>query len=361
MQDLDFDELDKAVNSLVQNTIPTLTADNEPEDTVLDLGSGDISLPDMPKPAITPVPNSAPVQTPLAGRRSNGRFMDVVPSSANTRVNSTTPERVSRQGVTLAPVDNNLPMVEEVVPVPVVIPETTSNPWPDPIDFQSNNNAESKESIKEDTEDADIDQISNDIANTLGQTVADEPQDSPFLTGAKVDKRPLGAFSSDQPVEQLSADQNTQPVNQDNLASQTNPALDAQPQTDTASVIPAELHPDLLSIESDSTTVPNVPSMEVVANNNVATEPIAPVAVVNPVVAVAEQPSGPASIIQQYTEKPSTGDQTTGAIYDTDSYHKAILTPTKKKSGWMIVLWITLLVVVGAGAGAAVYFFVLPR
>ncbi len=366
MQDLDFDELDKAVNSLVQNTIPTLTPDSEPQDTILDLGSGKISMPDMTtQSVITPISNATPVQSPLAGRRSNGRFMDVVPPSSNTRVNPTMPERVSRQGVTLDPIDNNLPMIPADESLPAVADDVKNTQWPDPINFQSNNQDQSSEPVKEDNEDADIDRISNDIDNTINQSL-NEPQDSPFLSGAKVDKRPLGAFSSDQPA-QIVSESVDKPLEHTDLAQ------DTQPQTEIASVIPAELHPDLLSIESDSTTVPDVPGMHDV--NQFKPEPsvvaVSTSSVVNTTVVAAapvveasvstNQPEGPVSITQQYSEQPSTGDQTTGAIYDTDSYHKAILAPTKKKSGWMIVLWITVLVVVGAGAGAAVYFFVLPR
>jgi flagellar basal body-associated protein FliL len=39
------------------------------------------------------------------------------------------------------------------------------------------------------------------------------------------------------------------------------------------------------------------------------------------------------------------------------------LTPKKKSSkkhGWLIALWVFLLVILGAGAGAAIYYFVLP-
>ncbi len=355
MQDLDFDELDKAVNSLVQYTTPKLTADNEPEDTVLDLGTGDISLPDLAtQPAITPIPNFAPSQVPLAGRRVNGRFMDVVPPSASTRVNPAMPERVSRQGLSINP-DDSLPMVPESAPMPAVIPEVKSNEWPDPIDFQGVNKDTSNESeaVKsEDNEDADIDQISNDITNTLNQTV-DEPQDSPFLSGTKVEKRPLGAFSSEQSaIPVVQQESQTEAQQSTDLSSQT------QPQAEV-SHMPAELHPDLLSIESGSAVVPNVPSMGNVADT--ITVDATPTPSVTSESVANTQPEGPTSITQQYSEQPSTGDQTTGAIYDTDSYHKAILAPTKKKSGLMLILGILLLIVIGAGAGAAVYFFALPR
>ena len=67
------------------------------------------------------------------------------------------------------------------------------------------------------------------------------------------------------------------------------------------------------------------------------------------------------SITQQYAESPSTGDApATTSIFDTDAYKKPLAHPKKKSSGWLVVLWIAVLLIVGAGAGAAVYFYVLP-
>jgi hypothetical protein len=76
-----------------------------------------------------------------------------------------------------------------------------------------------------------------------------------------------------------------------------------------------------------------------------------PTSTVEPVV-----PKGPISIPQQYKEEPSTGDAKNGAIYDTDTYHHQPLAhPKKKKSGWMWVIWIILILIIGAAAGAALY------
>ena len=78
-----------------------------------------------------------------------------------------------------------------------------------------------------------------------------------------------------------------------------------------------------------------------------------------PAPAAQEEPSvstGPTSIPQQYREEPSTGDKDNGAIYDTDTYHQPIAHPAKKKSGWMWVVWIVAILLLGAGGGAALYF-----
>ena len=129
------------------------------------------------------------------------------------------------------------------------------------------------------------------------------------------------------------------PADEDVAASEDHPVQFGTP-------LPAELQDNLLQIEADTDTTDQPQKEE--------TTPVLPVA-------QSEVPTGPTSITQQYTEQPSTGDQPTGAIFDTEAYRKPLSHPAKKKSGWLYVLWIVLLLVVGAGAGAAVYFFVLPK
>jgi len=64
------------------------------------------------------------------------------------------------------------------------------------------------------------------------------------------------------------------------------------------------------------------------------------------------------SIPQQYTEKTSPKTETS-QIYENNETYKQTLMPAKKNTGWLWVIWIILLILVGAGVGAAVYFFVL--
>lgn len=314
MKDLDFDELDRAVNSLIST--PVSNNSTEVVEKVVELDSTNT------QPVSSPVVAQAPTITPsvatkptILGRTSTGRFMDFVPQSSNTRVSITAPARTSRQGVAVAPVSD---VATKTISAAPAQPSSSTNTWPDPIDY-----------------------------NNPPKT-STESTDSPFLSGAKVDKRPLGAFS-DEPqqsaAEIIIPQQN--PVEQ--LANSTlgiKPIVDHTP-------LPAELDGDLLSIESNG-------------DSKIIDTPIVPAAPVpsdTPAPEVVSQPTNtPAvSIAQQYQEKPSTGDQKNGAIYDTDSYHKALLHPAKKKSGWLIVLWVSILLVVGAAAGAAVYFLVLPK
>jgi len=89
------------------------------------------------------------------------------------------------------------------------------------------------------------------------------------------------------------------------------------------------------------------------------TTPDTPEQVSPSAVTTADVPSVGGNIVQQYEEQPSTGDQTNGAIYDTSTYHQPLdAKPAKKKSSALVwVLWIVVLLIVGATAGAAWFYF----
>ncbi|CAN5387326.1 hypothetical protein BH10PAT4_BH10PAT4_2890 [soil metagenome] len=304
MTDIDFDELDRAVNSLVN-------PDAKPV-------PGESPL----VPAVAPTAASAPVASnpaPLAERRSSGRFMDVVHPSSDMR--SSVPDRpASREAATIAPVLTT-PSASIEAPKP-------ATSWPDPIDMH------------EATQEKAI------TALPVPEPPKDSngPLESPFLTDAKVEKRPLGAFSNEsresEPTPSISAA--TTPSTPELTMDTTDTTMVGEKASESSdqpvvndTPMPAELQPGLLSIESNED--PKIAKEE-------------------PIV-----PAGPTSITQQYTQQPSTGDKPVANMFDTAAYKKPKAAAGKKKSGWLIVLWIFLLIVVGAGVGAAVYFFVLPR
>jgi len=372
MKDLDFDELDRAVNSLITSA-PVATSNEVPEKT-LELESGPVeellSATNIDQPTSIPVTTPVATASPMVARRSTGRFMDVVPPSVNTRVAVAAPERVSREGATIAPI---APVVatqtESVTPIETVEPTAPAakSDWPDPIDFKGLDLNEAPEPVLEpvvdDNEDADIDQINNEITNTMNQS-NDEALDSPFISGTKVEKRPLGAFSDGVPT----TTSQPEPVAETPVSDSSSASTEGISTVIPTTPFPAELSDDLLSIESgESVEQPSAvetvvaPAVEPVKEVSApATEPVAAAPIIPTITVADNQPTGSTSIAQQYTEQPSSGDQTTGAIYDTDAYHKALVTPSNKKSSWLWIVWIIILLVVGAGAGAAVYFFVLP-
>lgn len=451
MKDLDFDELDRAVNSLIANnanasntsvvketttigdSLPKTPINSHfaiPSETSVDTVS---QVTDIPEPdnIVTPKP-SQPV-SPLVSRRSSGRFMDVVHPSSDMRTTLIMPNRVSRQGNSVNPLSqspisdmttNPHAPQETIAKVPdeipqVVIPEPISNEWPDPIDFKSPaEDVISDEPVliddTDDDEDDDINRINDDIDKTLNQIP--DVQESPFLSGAKVTKRPLNAFMTGSlasateptPVVAEMASENIPDHN-------SNDSIDLgfsvnQSQVNVDMPLPAELQGDLLSIESGNATpvepvaqlkpailpTPNLTPAPIQAPASVpasvqspipARVPISvPVSRQSPMASVSPSPiqssiqtpqtpaeavnnvparvspvaDSPTSISQQYDEKPNTGDLNSGAIYDTDAYHKAMVQPSKKKGSLLWIVWILLLLVVGAGVGAAMYFFVLP-
>ena len=67
--------------------------------------------------------------------------------------------------------------------------------------------------------------------------------------------------------------------------------------------------------------------------------------------------SASTSINQQYKEKPGSNKPTNGSIYDTSSFNTVAVKVDKKKSGWMVVIWIAILLVVGVGLGLAFYVY----
>lgn len=347
VKEFDFDELDRAVNSLISPTTakpdsPAPTNPSVDENTTPAINPNSTS-----DPSSAPVPNS-PTPTPvtpvtnnsIVEKRQSGRFMDVVhPSSDMKTATNSTPAPRSRDEIKVAPRGGE--------PATPVASPATDNVWPDPIDYSTSKEpakpAESS-SPAEATKPEVESQITPEL--TVDESLNAASSNSPFLPDAKVEKRPLGAFSSEhsnetpKPAEAPTTD--NKPANDTPTTPEDKKPVDDQPlgpvghdEVDTP--LPAELQDNVLSIEADSTTP---------ATLDTSTRD--------------EEPVGPTSITQQYTATPSTNKEKPGEIYDTKAYHKALKTPPKKKSSWWLVVWIVLLLVVGAGAGAAIYYFVLP-
>ena len=322
MSDIDFDELDRAVNGAIDGNdtpaprprfddspvapAPEPPAVTQPQTitrvertTLSPVSSGSAAV-----PVSTPSQSTAP-----AARRSSGRFMDMVHPSSDMRSHAanTTIETKPVQ----APVAIPEPAVEDVVEAPA---------W-------------------------------------------NEPLESPFLPDAKVEKRPLGGGDAnvaeatsivdefdfqgllDEPEEPLLE----APEPQERLEATTMPdPIDfavAQAEIEVVEPEPVVLD-EPVKIEEARVVTPEVIVQQ--------PEPIAEAP--RPVV---EEHVGPTSITPQYKEQASSNQQS-GAMYDTESYHQAVTAPVKKKSGWLTVLMILLLVILGAVGGWAVFTYVLP-
>lgn len=394
MKDLDFDELDRAVNSLMTNVPKSSPSANDDKEKTLDITP---TLNEGSKPVFNNIekaataamdsPSTATAQQPpmvqtasrpqpssvsLPAARRGGRFMDVVhPSSDMKKPEMPTP--VSRQGSTIEPLksspiseiisskqDASVPASTEPTkePLPAIKPvdgpapagESSETPsdWPDPIDLVSVSTPEKKE------EEAPADSP----APTQPEEEAPASLKSPFLPDTKVEKRPLG--SPDVPAEEpeFSAPaEEKEPKTVDD----PNDQLPADP-TEVEPLLPEELQGDLMAVEADTTheqvkrAHDATEEPEPLEKNEKNVTPTPSLATDKSSVSGPTAPSGPTSIPQQYHEEASTGDQGNGAIYDTDSYHQPLAHPAKKKSGWMWIIWIVLILLLGAGGGAALYF-----
>ncbi len=381
MKELDFDELDRAVNSLMTNVPKSASPGDEEKEKTLDIAP----TPDDPKPQDQtepserpePIMPSRPAVPAAPATRRGGRFMDVVHPSADM-TKPDTPRPVSRQGVTLEPLGTSqkiadiVPKKREapekaeepeekpedssvaVAPKPdMTMPEKTEEPapasdWPDPLDMAASKEPEEK---KEEAE----------VPEPEVEEPTPAPLTSPFLPDTKVEKRPLGGVAPEEEEPGKAAEEPAHPPvvpvdETPKTIDDPNAQLPANP-NDVELQLPEELSGDLMAVEADTThdelkqahesKVGDVPKPEIAAPE--AAEP--KTAPSEPVV-----PAGPTSIPQQYREEPSTGDKDNGAIYDTDTYHQPLAHPAKKKSGWMWVIWIALILLLGAGGGAALYF-----
>lgn len=340
MSDIDFEELDRAVNGLLggvpaQNTsMPTPSASPVQAPVA--------AAPVVETPAVierverTTLSSvaSSPTQAAPAARRSSGRFMDMVHPSSDMRSSTPTGSPAPRPTV-VAPAQ---PIIESPQ-----IPQVTEAPaW-------------------------------------------NEPLESPFLPDTKVEKRPLGGVTitpdtsitdafdfqglldepdeelleAPEPQERIEATATPDPIDFAAAVSvpeefETPPEVVKVPEVVEAPLISETAVAELATVETVAEPVIEeaVPTTLEQPWSQPQPQPAQP--------APVDEPVGPTSITPQYKEQPSTASQESGAIYDTESYHQPVVQPVKKKSGWLTVLWIFLLVAVGAGAGWAVYTFVLP-
>ncbi|MBP9668052.1 hypothetical protein KBD87_04605 [Candidatus Saccharibacteria bacterium] len=342
MKDIDFDELDKAVNSLM-GTAAADTDDVKPEVAGEESSasnpmpnSNSESLPVVTDPAPEATPTDAtsvtPKQAAPTGRRV-GRYMDMMPRSSDQPKPAAT---VSREATTVTPpVDVESPeqsmpsetaepaAVEEVPSVDESNDLPVADAMPDPIDLAESSSVEPETSNEATAQDS-MEEAPEETQETAAvEDTTSAESESPFLPDAKVEKRPLGGDAVvDMAVDANNAQTETQ-VEQSNV--------DESPVVPT----PPELNPDIMAVESTD------PKKTIAQMNESAST-------------VSVEPSAGGSIPQQYKEQPSSGDTTHAAIYDEQTY-PANPKPVKKKSGWLWVLWIFILLSLGAGGAVVLY------
>lgn len=381
MTEFDFDELDKAVNSIMSgaDTTKRNPAFDDPEEKVVQLDG--VAAPAAHSQSASTVGTvTEPSKSLSLATKRRGQFMDIVHPTSTMRP----AQRVSRQAPVVQPVATPaaveasvVPDVVETSPAPVAAPaslamsfdmestavaseRSTMPPEVSPVLEQDVAEAPDEITVPDvaaeptapvanygvndtaapslpDTDD-DL-MISEQLEQDLAKVSADsKPLMTPFLADAKVDKRPLG-----EPVAMT-------------VPELTSPAPAVPPV-----VVPEVAEADNTQMESGVASVEQMsdgPALDDV----VAAEAIAPASSIEPQVPAAATVVVPAggSIVQQYDEAKSTGPQTSAPIYDTETYHQPIDSqkPEKKKSSaikWII--WIFILIFIGAAIGAGYYYF----
>lgn len=429
MKDLDFDELDRAVNSLMSNVPKSAPQTTNTNEKTLDLGpsfgvdsqaipaklddmakkvaeqnsqtvvtSSVVSSTPSPSPAVvTPRPAAPAVKAPdrpqssAPAVRRGGRFMDVVHPSSDMK-KPEAPKPVSRQGVTIEPIGKAAPgepVVQQkpFAPAPVM-PEAEAKSTVEPAADEAPKPLEPPK-VETTMKPVDVQEpsaSSNDWPDPLDMAAKNEsaqPLTSPFLADAKVEKRPLGGLSTvdaahEEQPEQEAVEPISSPVAGATLVEKTEePVEDAKPKEETPAVLstqppepssnedtttplPEELRGDLMAVEADTThdKVKQKHDIELQKEQAAKEDEVSTsVKTSKPEPKQESQASvGPTSIPQQYHEEPSTGDQDNGAIYDTSTYHQPLAHPAKKKTGWLWVVWIVIILLLGAAGGAAIYF-----
>lgn len=383
MKDIDFDELDRAVSSLMGGVpkaepaedkavsppaaySPAPTNESELEQAQI-VSSVTPSVPVNEAPSVEESPKpplSAPSAAiaPPAVRR--GRFMDMVRPVASETKKPVPSRAVSRQGATIQPINGFArPATSSIDGITLSTPQpapqqpeaASSGDLPDPlagVEFDKTTEAITVKTTQ--TTPLSVQAIQNP---GMRQPEVTALSDSPFLPDAKVEKRPLGRLADTGTASQAAPEPDHAPV----LGALADPevtpaegtAASAGDMASPEQPMPAELGHEVMAIEADTSS----PTIE-------RPKPAVPEVEAAPVRLVAQTPAPSAvrpvatSIPQQYKVQPKAAEPpTTGAIYDTAAYHQPLTHPAKKKPGWLWVLAIILILLLGAASGAAVYFF----
>jgi hypothetical protein len=371
MKDIDFDELDKAVNSLMASVSPASPAGTPPQESPQSNPQPAVPVASAPEPT-TPMPPASPAPvinlpaepqtepvvaapaeptsvpvTPAArpaapAARRGGRFMDMEHTSSDMTSRAAAPAVPSREGITLTPPSET---PQPAAPAPIInaptdaplTPEPADTVMPDPLDLNPFGQPESLGTSGLSIETPAEPAAAAEPVELTEPTATLAPAESPFLADAKVEKRPLNSNPSGEPPLDLMAEfEPAQPVEP------TEPTEPADTGRDDPPAFPQvpELSSDLVAIESDE----KIDVTQATETETAAAE-----------VAQPAVPLGAASIPQQYTAQESSGDKSHAAIYDASQYPEPVSHPAKHKSSWLWVLWIVLLLAAGAGGAFLLY------
>ena len=380
MTDIDFDELDKAVNTVLgpradkKAEEPTPAAAPEAEAKTEAPTAEAEKTPAAAAPTIQLRPRQ-PIASPAAKRA--GRFMDVVhPSSDMASTTKAAPApRVKIVPTADAPKPEPKPETkpEETTDKPALdkeveatteaeaetsvasVEQSFAPQYPDPLDVMEKTEEKAEDKPADISEEELSDVLEDEVEPEAPTPAATAPAETPFIPDAKVEKRPLGGISPDPKVP---SDETLAPMT-DELPAETED-IQLPPETD----LPPALQSDVVAVESDVVDIDvEAAAPEAVAEveKSDAPEPatkeeksVEPATEVKPQESPVDTNTGPAqSIPQQYRSETATTDETPRPVFDTEQYHQPLIPAhagPKHHTGLFILLILALLLV-GAGLG----------
>ncbi len=303
MDDINFDELDKAVNSAMK---PAATM-TEPAVTE----AAQTPSPDSPRPAL--VDETAPPAAALPVKR-RGQFMDIVHTSAPRPV---TPS-VSRQASTIKPLSPELVKTDGEA----VDSVTTTSPPP-----ASTPKTETNQDFSVEAEPSS--------GSNLAVT-------TPFVEGAQVEKRPLGAFAGNESLDDTATEPGVNTETTDTTVDESPAATD---ELSDKTIPETQTQPELVADDTAEQTMPSQ-AIETQSINDDYSLPSMPDE------GVAQ------SIPQQYKADNSFSNDEEHAVFDTTQYHQPLLPPAKPSHGrkaLMYTLLVFLMLAIGSAAGYAIF------
>lgn len=351
MADIDFDELDKAVHSLMKDansakpttkkaahkTAPRASVHHKPQASQAHhLSRSAASSEDKSSKAKAIEPHehkSAPSKTHKAKpdaelslvTKRRGKFMDmkptstIAPGSGKPKVNLK-----PRLGVDISPVSEMAAQVEE----PRESEQQTEKTLDEQPEFPR---------VQTEANDTDIEEKSQESSPQTEKLDA-QMSYSPFLTGAKVDKRPLGTPSL--PIDDNRADEAIVAPIDDKIE---------PPAVVSPSVLPRELHSSVLEVEAHTTGEPIIVDGDVMPESTPEGDGYSHL--------TPEIDSD--SIPPRYDSEGRSGqlkDEPRNSIYEDGIDHSG-LAMHNKRSNWFVAVMIVLLLLLGAAGGAVVYLY----
>lgn len=375
MKDIDFDELDKAVNSVLSQeqqaaapvvadtaAVATAEADTDPVDAIaVDTAVASVVLPEETVAtesavAEAPVASPQPEASPSLATKRRGKFMDVVHPSSD--MNPAAPAATPSAPAVVAPIsaDMQSPSTDDASAPESVGAESTTQeqpaeaetletPFSPEVDLSSLQLNETSEVTSVAAEATPV--VDTAAAGTAAESdmpAAEEAGvETPFLSDAKIEKRPLGAFGEQ---------------GADTSESAETPAADAAPQSESSAVVgtPAVSEPMPRELQSD------IVEVEKVQDDTVEATEVAPAAETPQTPEATEAPA--VTTVSSDTGVPTPSgevshDEDAHPVFDASTYQQPLTpakTPGKSKPAWLWwLVGIFACLAIGGGVGYAMF------